>query len=154
MAFDILGYLLELPKSILPISHLLRRLIYTITSAFVQCRGQHNIDELRFFTHLFRFRNRTYTVPCEYNAYAIAMVATCSSHRPVLVDRNDGYAQAISALAKDPISHSAKKQVPKPELAEMPFEQAEASLVTLRTEEVPFVSDIQAILPYFHPAAL
>jgi hypothetical protein len=161
MALDLFGYLLELPKSILPISHLLGRAIYTIISTFVQCRGQHNVDWFRFFTHLFGFCNRTYSLPCEYNGYAIATVAMCSSYRAALFKRDDGYVHMIRALAKDPIialceyrppdafqlsvdfmkkckSHVEKLcELVKPELADVPFEQVEASLGELHAEEIP-----------------
>jgi hypothetical protein len=160
MALDVLAYLLEQYKSILPISHLIGRTIYTIIAAFVENRGQHNVDWYRLFTRLFGFCNRTYRLPCEYNGYAIATTAMCASYRPALFKRDDGFVHMIRALAKDPVialceyrppdallgsAEFLKKckvhveklaEVVRPEFADLPFEQVQEAIRDLKVDEV------------------
>ena len=102
MALDVVSFLLTMKKGILPISHIIGRIIYTIITAFVQYRGSHNVAWRRLFDRVFGFFSKTHALECEYNGYMVATVAACSAYRAALFKKDDGYIHMLQALAKEP----------------------------------------------------
>jgi hypothetical protein len=163
MALDIISSLLELPKSILPVSHIIGRIIYMIVSVFVTHGGRHGVDWAQLFRRLLGFCNRTHRLPCEYNGYALATVALASSYIGAIYVQEDGYFHLLQALARDSIigiceyrppdafprssefTEKCKAHIQKlieavsviPDFAEMQVEQAKAAWKDTQLDPVP-----------------
>jgi hypothetical protein len=163
MALDIISYLLELPRSILPVSHIIGRIIYQIIFALKTYRGNaHNVNWTKLFARLLGFCNRTQKLVCEYNGYAIATVALASTYRAALFKKDDGYISLLQALAKEPWIGICEYRPPDafqvstefmkkckthvrqlveavaaiPNFADMPFGQAEVALAEINVDIV------------------
>jgi hypothetical protein len=161
MCLELVSFLLELPRAVLPVSHIIGRIVYTIVSRFIHYRGNHNADWARLFGRIFSFCNKSSRLTCEFNGYSIATVAMCSSFRAALFKKDDGFIHLVQALAKEPSialceyrppdafnmsSDFMKKcqahvrklcQAARPEFAEIQFQQVEAVIPEIRVDEVP-----------------